>query len=270
MTVAVIAAVVVVALLVVAALLEIQRRDAAVELAAADRAAEEALEAAQSAQEKAEAEAEAAAEAERKRIEEEKAAREKAINDPSSITVVVNKQRPLDPIDWAPADLVMPSIPNNNGQPMRAEATEAIERMHADAVAAGAPFIIASAYRSYGVQVGLFDSYVKRDGVAAAETYSARAGHSEHQTGLVADLDDNSGCRFEACFGETAAGQWLRANSYRFGFILRYDKDQQGTVGYIYEPWHFRYVGVDVATDMHERGIKNLEDYFDLPAAPDY
>ena len=111
---------------------------------------------------------------------------------------------------------------------------------------------------------------VARDGIAAAETYSARPGHSEHQTGLAADLDDGSGCAFMACFGQTATGLWLRENAYRYGFILRYDDGQQPVVGYIYEPWHFRYVGVEVAAGMREAGIRNLEEYFGLPAAPSY
>jgi D-alanyl-D-alanine carboxypeptidase len=192
------------------------------------------------------------------------------IDSPSSITVVVNKQRPLNPIDWAPDDLVWPNVPNNNGQPMRAEAAQAIESMYAAALADGAPFVIASGYRDYATQVGLFDSYVQRDGVEAAETYSARPGHSEHQTGLVADVDDGSGCTFDVCFGNTAAGTWVRENAHRFGFIVRYNQDQQGVTGYIYEPYHLRYVGPQVAGEMHAQGIVNLEDFFGLPAAPTY
>ncbi|WP_449277641.1 M15 family metallopeptidase [Leucobacter sp. GX24907] len=193
------------------------------------------------------------------------------VDSPSSITVVVNKMRPFDPIGWAPDDLVMPEgIENTNGQPLRAEAATALQNMHAEAVAAGVPFFITSAYRPYDMQVGLFDSYVARDGLEAAETYSARAGHSEHQTGLAVDLDDGAGCAFQSCFGETASGIWLRDNAYRFGYILRYNDGEEPVVGYIYEPWHFRYVGVDIATDMHESGEKNLETYLGLDAAPDY
>lgn len=193
------------------------------------------------------------------------------LDSPDSITVVVNKQRPLNPIDWQPGDLVLPAgIPNTNGQPMRAEAAAALEQMHAAASAEGFPFIITSAYRGYGLQASLFESYSARDGVAAAETYSARPGHSEHQTGLAADLDDGSGCAFMDCFGQTPTGLWLRENAHRFGFILRYDQGQQPVVGYIYEPWHFRYVGTGIAGDMRARGIVNLEEYFGLPAAPGY
>ena len=193
------------------------------------------------------------------------------IDDPTSITVVVNKQRPLNPVEWEPDDLVMPQgIPNTNGQPLRAEASQALEAMYAEASAAGVPFIITSAYRSYWLQTDLFNDYSARDGVDAAETYSARAGHSEHQTGLAADLDDGSGCAFQSCFGETATGQWLRENAHRFGFILRYDQGEEPVVGYIYEPWHFRYIGTEIATEMYNSGEKNLETYFGLPAAPTY
>ncbi|GAA2180276.1 hypothetical protein GCM10009847_17540 [Leucobacter tardus] len=193
------------------------------------------------------------------------------IDTADSITVVVNKQRPLTPIDWAPGDLVMPEgIPNTNGQPMRAEAAAALQTMYAEASAAGLPFTITSAYRPYDMQVGLFDDYAARDGVEAAETYSARAGHSEHQTGLAADLDDGSGCAFMACFGETATGQWLRDHAHEYGFILRYHDGAESIVGYIYEPWHFRYVGTDVAQGMHDAGEQNLETYLGLDPAPGY
>ena len=97
---------------------------------------------------------------------------------------------------------------------------------------------------------------------------TARPGYSEHQTGLTVDLYGNEGCQLAACFGETATGMWLRDNAYRFGYILRYHDGQQATVGYTYEPWHFRYVGVDVATAMHDQGVLNLEDFFGLPPAP--
>jgi len=73
-----------------------------------------------------------------------------------------------------------------------------------------------------------------------------------------------------ACFGETATGLWLRDNAHLFGFILRYHDGEEGVVGYLYEPWHFRYVGTGIASDMHDRGILNLEDFFGLPPAPGY
>lgn len=193
------------------------------------------------------------------------------VDDPNSLQVVVNKRRPFNPVDWAPVDLVYPAgIPNTNGQPLRAEAAAALEQMYQAATANGVPFIIVSGFRSYATQVGLFESFAARDGVEAAETYSARAGFSEHQSGLTADLSGNEGCTLMECFGDTATGLWLRANAPDYGFILRYERDQAPVVGYTYEPWHFRYVGVEIATDMRAKGIVNLEDYLGLPAAPSY
>lgn len=193
------------------------------------------------------------------------------VDNPESLTVVVNKQRPLAPIDWEPSDLVMPQgIPNTNGQPVRAEAARALEEMYAAATSAGVPFVITSGYRSYSYQAGLFNDYVARDGVAAAETYSARPGHSEHQTGLAADLDDGSGCAFKSCFGETATGMWLRDNAADYGFILRYHQGSEPVVGYIYEPWHFRYVGTEISKGMRDAGELDLETYLGLDAAPTY
>lgn len=190
---------------------------------------------------------------------------------PSSITVVVNKQRSLTPVDWEPSDLVYPEgVDNPNDQPLRAEASAALEAMHAAASDAGIRFHMVSGYRSYDLQTEIFSGRVNAYGEEAAEQRSAHPGHSEHQTGLAVDLDDATGCELRVCFGETATGQWLRENAHRFGFILRYDAGTQATVGFQYEPWHFRYVGPAVSADMHESGIRTLEGYFGLPDAPKY
>ena len=191
------------------------------------------------------------------------------LDSPSSITVVVNKQRPLNPIDWAPDDLVTPEdIPNVWGHPIRAEAAAALQQMYVAAGEAGVPFTITSGYREYALQKEIYDGLVAEGGVDFADRDTARPGYSEHQTGLTVDLFGEEGCQLSACFGETATGIWLRENAYRFGYILRYHDGEQATVGYTYEPWHFRYVGVDVATAMHDQGILNLEDFFGLPPAP--
>lgn len=194
------------------------------------------------------------------------------ISSPSSTTVVTNKKRPLAPRTWAPSDLRMPAyIPNTNGQPLRAEAALAVEQMYWTMMSEiGHGFYITSGYRSYAYQSQLFNAYVARDGVAAAERYSARPGYSEHQTGLAVDIDDGLGCAFESCFGTSTVGWWLRQNAHRFGFILRYDYGQESKVGFLYEPWHFRYVGTAISNDMKSRGYVNLETYFQLPAAPTY
>ena len=89
-------------------------------------------------------------------------------------------------------------------------------------------------------------------------------------TEAPADLDDGTGCNLSVCFKDRPGGIWLAANAWKYGFILRYGDGWHPIVGYTFEPWHYRYVGVDVATDMHEKGIKTLEEYYGLPAAPDY
>jgi len=190
------------------------------------------------------------------------------VPDPASLTAVVNKRRGL-PADYTPAGLVTPSgIPG--ATQVRSELIAPLEQLRADMAAAGITLRMSSAYRSYARQQTIYNGFVAREGVAGADTHSARPGNSEHQTGLVVDLDDGTGCNLSACFGTKPGGIWLAENSWKYGFILRYGNGWQPIVGYTYEPWHFRYVGVDVSTDMHNRGILTLEEYFGLPAAPDY
>jgi len=194
-----------------------------------------------------------------------------SIDDPASLWVVANKRRPLAPVDYAPADLVAPPVPNANGQPLRAATSEAVGAMFAAAAAEGAGGLrIQSGYRSYDAQVRVFAGYVSREGQAAADAQSARAGHSEHQTGLALDISSGSSCILAACFGDTPQGAWLAANAWRFGFLLRYPADKVGVTGFMYEPWHFRYVGVELASELHTTGVSTLEEFFGLPAAPDY
>ena len=190
------------------------------------------------------------------------------ITDPSSLTAVVNKRRGL-PADYVPPGLTTPAnIPG--ATQVRSELIAPLEQMRIDMAAAGITLRMSSAYRSYARQQTIYNGFVASEGVAGADTHSARPGNSEHQTGLAVDLDDGAGCNLNACFANTAGGQWLAANSWKYGFILRYGDGWQPVVGYTYEPWHFRYVGVDIATDMHDRGIRTLEEYYGLPAAPDY
>ncbi len=192
------------------------------------------------------------------------------ITDPASITAVVNKRRGL-PGDYVPPDLVIPAgVPNNNGQPVRQVMVADLQAMQAAMAAEGIALRIGSAYRSYDDQRIIYNRYVAKDGVAGADTYSARPGNSEHQTGLAVDLDDGTGCNLSECFKDAPGGRWLAANSWKYGFILRYGDGWTPIVGYKFEPWHYRYVGVDVAKDMHDKGIKTLEEYYGLPAAPDY
>lgn len=194
-----------------------------------------------------------------------------SVDDPMSIWVVSNKLRPLSPVDFAPNDLVMPQgVENQFAQPLREPAARAAEQFIAAAGAAGHSVWIISAYRDYATQVALYDNYVGRDGQEAADTYSARPGHSEHQTGLALDIDDHGNCYLDACFGETPAGQWLAANAADHGFIVRYPAGKQEVTGFMPEPWHFRYVGPELAQEMRATGVTTLEEFFGLPAAPGY
>ncbi|MGO2139556.1 MAG: M15 family metallopeptidase [Leucobacter sp.] len=194
-----------------------------------------------------------------------------SIDDPASLWVVSNKTRPLDPIDWAPGDLVATNgVENEFAQPLREPAARAVEALIGGAKEAGHSVWIISAYRDYATQVALYDGYVDRDGAAAADRYSARPGHSEHQTGLVVDLDDHGSCYLDGCFGDTPAGSWLAANAADYGFIVRYPDGKEQVTGFMPEPWHFRYVGTDLALEMRDQGVTTLEEFFGLPAAPDY
>lgn len=196
----------------------------------------------------------------------------RSIDDPASIWVVVNKLRPLDPVEYAPADLERVDVAHTNEPWLRREAAEALVRLFDAARVDGRLELQSlSAYRSYTTQVGVYGEIVSRQGQAQADTISARPGHSEHQTGLAVDIGSvPSRCAFEACFGETEHGIWLAENAWRFGFVLRYPADKTAITGYSYEPWHFRYVGTDLAAEMHDDDVRTLEEFFGLPAAPDY
>ena len=195
-----------------------------------------------------------------------------SLTDPSSLWVVVNKIRPLTPINYAPP-LVNVTIAHVYGDQMQAPAAAALAQMTAAAAAAGAGNLEAqSAYRSYAAQASDHAALVARDGLAVADNESARAGYSEHQTGLAVDLAPvpADGCNLEICFGTMPQGKWLAANAWQYGFLLRYPADKVAITGYQYEPWHFRYIGVPLATEMHKDGVETLEEFFGLPAAPNY
>lgn len=193
-------------------------------------------------------------------------------NVPSSLWVVSNKTRPLNPVSYAPPDLVTAPVKSQNPPVLRSEASAALVKMFGASVKEGAGAMqVQSAYRSYTVQVRVYNGWVKSLGQKQADAQSARAGFSEHQTGLAVDISPVPlTCALNACFGTTPQGKWLAANAYRFGYILRYPADKVPVTGFTYEPWHFRYVGIALSTQMHERGVKTLEEFFGLPAAPDY
>lgn len=192
----------------------------------------------------------------------------------SSIWVVVNKGRVL-PDSYTPAELTVPNVPlrlssSSSEMHVRGDTAAALEKMIAAAKQNGINLMLGSGYRSYSNQAATYAGFVRTSGAAAADTFSARPGHSEHQTGLAADIEPNNRtCEFEECFASTPEGQWLAANCYNFGFIIRYQKDAQSLTGYEYEPWHVRFVGNGLASQLHSNG-QTLEQYFSLPIYPNY
>jgi D-alanyl-D-alanine carboxypeptidase len=195
-----------------------------------------------------------------------------SIDDPMSIWVVVDKLRPLNPLDFTPSDLVTAAVPYSANATMRAEAAGALEQMFAAAAAEGAGgMMVQNAFRPYSTQVSLYAGHVQRLGQAEADIASARPGHSEHQTGLTADImPDNGQCGVADCFAQTSQGIWLAENAWRFGYHLRYPQGKTDVTGYKFEPWHYRYVGIELSTELHQQGVTTLEEFFGLPAAPTY
>lgn len=174
-------------------------------------------------------------------------------------TVIANKYYFLGS-DYIPKDLVTISSRCSGGyQRLTREAATNFEKMCNDAIKAGYHIRVRSAYRSFNNQRAIYSNYVKRDGERSADRYSARAGYSEHQTGLAADISNNSGSFIQ--FGKTKEFKWMQQNSYKYGFILRYTKENEPITGYMSEPWHYRYVGVDIATYMHNNPM-TYEEYF--------
>lgn len=185
--------------------------------------------------------------------------------DGDDLLALVNKQLSLAP-GYEPLDLVefsgMPSF--YPGQRIRREAAAYLRQMFDAAAAEGLEIVVLSAYRSYQDQARAFDYWVRQEGLEAAERESARPGYSQHQLGTAVDMT-NEGVSYSLVeeFGATAEGRWLEANAHRFGFILSYPRDKEAITGYKYEPWHFRYVGLEHAAAIYERGLA-LEEYLAL------
>lgn len=187
--------------------------------------------------------------------------------DPESEAVLVNKQFGL-PDDYEPKDLVYPDVPFTfsekiDKRKMRKEAAGALEEMFEGAKQDGVYLAGVSAYRSKKTQTSLFNRYVKKDGLEKAKTYSAVPGYSEHQTGLAIDVSGSDGkCAAESCFGGTKEADWLKKYAHEYGFIIRYPEGKESITGYKYEPWHIRYVGKEISTEIASKRI-TLEEYYD-------
>lgn len=187
------------------------------------------------------------------------------VANPDDLLVLVNKQNTL-PEDYEPSDLVAPDIPFSFEEDIpkryvRKAAGEALEELFAAAKEEQLELLAASGYRSYSRQEAIFASNVAQKGEAEARKVSAVPGQSEHQTGLAMDVTSRYvGYDLIEEFGETKEGIWLKDNAHKYGFIIRYPKGKEDITGYIYEPWHIRYVGKDVAAVIYENGY-TFEEY---------
>ena len=187
--------------------------------------------------------------------------------DPDSLLILANKKHKL-PEGYEPDDLVAVMIPTtNSGVTMRSEASQALTQMAADAKEDGVELKVSSAYRSESYQQSLYSQYVNMYGKERADAISSRPGYSDHQTGLACDFVEGDGSfdgyNFEQAFEDTDAGKWLAKNAHLYGFILRYPQGKDDITGYSYEPWHFRYVGVDYAAKIYETDpSETFEEYF--------
>ncbi|MCT4612413.1 MAG: M15 family metallopeptidase [Clostridia bacterium] len=187
---------------------------------------------------------------------------DKYVVNPDDILVLVNKDSYL-PVDYEPSDLVEAHTKcyGVNNKLRKIAADNMKDLVEAAMEESEYELILTSCYRSYGYQERLFGNYVKRSGLEKANTYSARPGESEHQTGLVADITTiKMGGLLKEEFGDTEEGIWLANNAHKYGFIIRYLKGKEDITGYQYEPWHIRYVGKEVATYIYENNI-TLEEY---------
>lgn len=187
------------------------------------------------------------------------------VANPKDVTVLVNKHFRL-PEGYKPDPLVEPNVPfifkeKLEKRKMRKEAADALEKLFAAAKDDGIALAGVSGYRSEATQTTLFNNYVKKDGLEAANTYSSKPGSSEHQTGLAIDVSGISGkCAAENCFADTKEAKWLADHAAEYGFIIRYLKGKESLTGYEYEPWHIRYVGMDISKEIADKGI-TLEEY---------
>ncbi|MBF7096377.1 M15 family metallopeptidase [Alkalibacter sp. M17DMB] len=187
------------------------------------------------------------------------------VTDYEQTDCLVNKERSL-PQDYVPDDLVHIEVPsvltNLEVNQLRKSASDALTDLFEEARTAGYTLKARSGYRSYSTQKSLFNNSVARNGLEHAKKYSAPPGHSEHQTGLAMDITSESvNNQLYDSFGATPEGIWVAENAHLFGFIIRYPEGKEDITGYEYEPWHLRYLGIELATDIYKTGL-TMEEYF--------
>lgn len=183
-----------------------------------------------------------------------------------SFAILVNKEFALPP-SYRPTDLVLPDVPFScisfsEKKLLRKEAAIALEKLFEAALHENKHLFGVSGYRSYDRQNSIYQNNLTQKGAAHTEQFSARPGHSEHQTGLAIDVSSISvHNRLDEVFAFTPEGKWLKKHCHEFGYLLRYPKEQSDLTGYAFEPWHIRYVGVALANVLFQKGI-TLEEYY--------
>lgn len=196
----------------------------------------------------------------------------KVTNDPNNYTFTTTKgykAQIINGITYIDGILIVNktyTLPSTYGNGLTKETQNAFNQMKADATALGLNLYISSGYRSYYDQQYIYNNYVAIDGKTKADTYSARAGHSEHQTGLAFDLNS-----IDDSFTYTAEGKWVHDNCYQYGLILRYPEGKENITGYMHESWHLRYVGTDLSYQLYNNGNWiTLEEYFGIESKYNY
>lgn len=170
------------------------------------------------------------------------------------IDMIVNKYYKV-PDDYKPGDLAL-----FENYYLRKEAGEAYEKMRDAMKNENLTIYITSAYRSVEYQRGLYNRYLGRDPQEEVDRYSARPGYSEHHLGLAIDVGAPGGS--QRAFVNTPEYEWVQENCHKYGFIIRYLEETEEITGYEFEPWHLRYVGAKISTDMKNKGINNYEEYY--------
>ena len=175
------------------------------------------------------------------------------VSNPESITALVNKANFL-PEGWVPSDLV--SV--GGGQQLRAEAATALNNLKAAAEADGYTFNVISGYRTKATQISLYSNYMAQD-PEGAPYLSAYPRSSEHELGLAMDISPDWSLHYDLL--ETGLGKWMTAHAHEYGWILRYPEGKTGVTGYVFEAWHYRYVGKSLAAEIKSSGL-TLEEYY--------
>lgn len=189
-----------------------------------------------------------------------------SIQEPGSLWWIVSKTHPL-PEGYEPSDLVTPNVQLNTSKSeeenkISSRVSPSLEKLFLAAKADDLSFFLASGYRSAQLQATYYNNYVRTSGQAEADRYSARPGTSEHQTGLALDVASTDRVHYlEQAFGSDKGGVWLAQHAYEYGFIIRYPEGKESITGYLYEPWHLRFVGKDLAKELHKNN-QTMEEFF--------